>query len=147
MELLKDFHIKDIIISEDFKNTTPGSRKMGRAEQRYLQTGTLPANIVINDEDVLIDGYITYLLAVQYGIDRVDVYRGCVEVVEAVHYSGSNRVYMWRVPLRLSGEITAGDYIIVPTSRGTKRVKVTGVGRQQYPKQMRRIKNVIKKCN
>lgn len=146
MELLKDFPIQDIIISEDFKNTTPGSRKMDRAEQRFQQIGKLPANIVINDENVLIDGYITYLLAVKYGIQRTDLYRGYTEVVEVVHYAGSNRMYMWRVPLRLVGEITEGDYIIVPTSRGAKRVKVTKVIGQQYPEQGRTLKPVYKIC-
>ena len=147
MELLKDFQIKDSIITEDFKNTTPGSRKMERAEYRYQQTGGLPVNIVVNDDNVLIDGYITYLLAVQHGIEQTDVYRGCAEFVEAVHYAGSTRAYMWRVPLWLNGLLEVGDYIIVPTTRGVKRVKVSRVIRQQYLDQTRRIKNVIKKCN
>ena len=147
MELLKDFQIKDIIITEDFKNTTPGSRKMERAEQRYIRTGELQTVIVVNDENVLIDGYITYLLAVKYGIKQIDVYRGYAELVEAVHYAGSTRVYKWRVPLRLTGMLETGDYIIVPTVRGAKRVRVTKIIRQQYPEQTYRLKNVIKKCN
>lgn len=147
MELLKDFQIKDIIISADFKNTTPGSRKMGRAEKNYIHSGKLPVAIVINDENVLIDGYITYLIAVKHGIEQIDVYRGYTELVEAVHYAGSTRAYMWHVPLRFTGTIEIGDYIIVPTTRGVKRVRVARVIRQQYPDQVRRIKNVIKKCN
>lgn len=147
MELLKNFQIKDITITEDFKNTTPGSRKMERAEQRYIQTGKLPPVIVINDENVLIDGYITYLLAKKYGIEQIDVYRGCAEFVEAVHYAGSTRAYMWRVPLQLTGMLDIGDYIIVSTTRGAKRVRVSRVIRQQYPDQTYRLKNVIKKCN
>lgn len=147
MELLKDFSIKDIIISEDYKNTTPGSRKMERAEQRYLQTGLLPTNIIINDDNVLIDGYITYLLAVRHGIDHVDAHRGYIEVIEAVHYACSTRPYIWRVPLWMAGTIAVNDYVIVPTSRGVKRVRVTSVMRQQYTDQTHRIKNMIKKCN
>ncbi len=146
MELLKNFHIKDIVISEDFKSTIPGSEKMNRAEQRYLQTGDLPSNIIINDANVLIDGYVTYLVAVQHGIEQIDVYRGYVEIVEAVHRAGSTKAYMWRVPMRLAGTIVANDYIIVPSSRGAKRVKVVNVTRQQYPDQSRRIKQIFKKC-
>ena len=74
MELLRNFAIRDIIVTEHFRDTTTGSRKMERAERRYQQTGGLPVNIVINDENVLIDGYITYLLAVQHGIEQMDVY-------------------------------------------------------------------------
>lgn len=146
MELLKDFRIKDIVISEDYKSTLPREDKQERAEQRYLQTGELPTNIVVNDSDVLIDGYITYLLAVKHGIKQLDIYRGCVEIVEAVHYTGSNKAYTWRVPLRLNGMIEVNDYIIVPSSGGVKRVKVLNVIRQQYPEQSRPLKQIYKKC-
>ena len=145
MELLKDFQIKDIIISEDFKNTQPGSRKMERAEQNYLQTGELPANIVINDENVLVDGYVTYFLAVKYGVQQIDVYRGYIEVVEAVHRPGSKVKYTWRVPFGLIGQIEAGDHVIVATSRGAKRVKVENVIRQQYPDQSVGKRSIFKK--
>ena len=146
MELLKDFRIKDIIISEDFKNTQPGSRKMERAEQNYLQIGELPANIVINDQNVLVDGYITYLLAVKHGVHQMDVYRGYIEVVEAVHRPGSKSKYTWRVPFGLVGQIEEGDHVIVATSRGAKRVKVENVIRQQYPDQTVGRRSIFKKC-
>lgn len=146
MELLKDFRIKDVIISEDYKNTAPGEQKIKRAEQRYLQTGILPVNIVINDKNVLIDGYITYLVAVKYEVRQINVYRGYTEIVEAVHYAGSFKPYRWRVPLKLIGTIEVNDYIIVPTARGAKCVRVINIVRQQYPDQSRALKPVYKKC-
>lgn len=98
MKLIKGFQIKNIVISEDYRCTTPTSAKLSRLEQHYLQTGELPTNIVINDSNVLIDGYITYLLAVQYGVEQIDVYRGYVEIVEAMHGVGRTKAYTWRVP-------------------------------------------------
>lgn len=146
MILLKNFKLKDIIISEDYKNTQPGSRKMERAELRYLLTRELPVNIVINDDGVLIDGYITYLLAVKYGVERLDVFRGYVEIVEAVHRPLSKKSYAWRVPFSLIGQIKAGDYVIVPAPAGAQRVKVVNVIRQQYPDQEIGKKTLFKKC-
>ena len=146
MELIKGFQIKNIVISEDYRCTTPTSAKLSRLEQYYLQTRELPTNIVINDDDVLIDGYITYLLAVQYGVEQIDVYRGYVEIVEATHGAGRAKAYTWRVPMRLIGAITVNDYIIVPSMKGAQRVKVINVIRQQYPDQSRRMKQVFKKC-
>jgi len=146
MELIKNFRIKNIVISEDYKNTHPKLEKLVRVQKHYLQTKELPVNIVINDSNVLIDGYITYLLAVQYGIEQIDVYRGYAEIVEAVHYAGSSKAYMWRVPMRLNGMITTGDYVIVPSPKGAKRVKVIRVMRQQYPTQNPPLKLVYKKC-
>ena len=63
MELLKDFLIDDIKIPAEFKTTEPGAKKIARAEGRYSRTGTLPTAIIVNDDNMLIDGYITYLLA------------------------------------------------------------------------------------
>lgn len=146
MILLKNFKLKDIIISEDYKNTQPGTRKMERAELHYLLTRELPINIVINDAGMLIDGYITYLLAVKYGVERLDVFRGYVEIVEAVHRPLSKKSYAWRVPFSLIGQIKAGDHVIVPAPAGAQRVKVVNVIRQQYPDQEIGKKSIYKKC-
>lgn len=146
MILLKNFKLKDIIISEDYKNTQPGNRKMERAELHYLLTRELPTNIVINDAGVLIDGYITYLMAVKYGVEKLDVYRGYVETVEAVHHLFSRKRYAWRVPFRLVGKIKVGDYVIVPSPAGAQRVRVVNVIRQQYPDQEIGKKSLLKKC-
>lgn len=143
MELLKDFSIKDIKITEDFQRTQPGIRKMERAEKRFMQTGALPTNIIINAENVLIDGYITYLLALEHGIKHIDVYRGYYETVVAVH-GKREKNFVWRVPLYLSGQIKPGDKVLVTTARGIRRVRVVDVDMQQYPEQGRRLRRVLR---
>jgi len=143
MELLKNFPIENIIISEDFKRTQPGSRKMESAEARYQQTGELPAIIVINDENVLIDGYITYLTALNHGIVAADVYRGWEEVIEAVH-GQQDHIFKWRVPRHLVGMIKPVDKVLVTTAKGVKRVRVVNVMRYQYTDQSRNLKRVWK---
>ena len=143
MELLKDFQIKYIVISEDFKNTTPADRKLQRKEDYFINTGKLPEDIVINDDNVLIDGYSTYLVAVKYGILSANVKRGYVELIEAAHSEGS-RLYAWRVPAFMHGSIKKGDRCIVRTGNGVKRVVVVNILRQQYPVQNPRLRNVIR---
>lgn len=143
MKLLKDFQIKDIVISEDFKNTTPAERKLQRKEDYFINTGKLPEDIVINDDNVLIDGYTTYLVAVKHGILSSNVKRGYVELIEAAHSAGS-RLYVWRVPVWMQGTIKKGDKCIVRTGTGVKRVCVVNVLRQQYPTQIPRLRNVIR---
>lgn len=96
---------------------------------------------------MLIDGYITYLLAVLYGVEQLDVYSGYIEVVEAVHYTGSPKSYMWSVPLGLYGRIKPGNYVIVRTTQGVRRVQVKSIIRQQYPDQAYRHKRVYKLCD
>ena len=143
MELLKDFQIKDIVISEDFKNTTPAERKLQRKEDYFVNTGKLPEDIVINDDNVLIDGYTTYLVAVKHGILSANVKRGYVELIEAAHSAGS-RLYVWRVPASMHGSIKKGDRCIVRTGNGVNRVAVVNILRQQYPVQNPRLRNVIR---
>lgn len=143
MELLKDFQIKDIVISEDFKNTTPAERKLQRKEDYFINTGKLPEDIVINDDNVLIDGYTTYLVAVKHGILSANVKRGYVELIEAAHSAGS-RLYVWRVPASMHGSIKKGDRCIVRTGNGVNRVAVVNILRQQYPVQNPRLRNVIR---
>lgn len=143
MELLKNFPIKDIKITEDFQRTPPGTRKMERAERQYMQNRTLPTNIIINTEGVLIDGYITYLTALKHGIENLNVYQGFYETIVAVH-GKREKNFIWRVPLYLSGQIKAGDRVLVTTARGVRRVRVVELKMQQYPEQGRRLRRVLK---
>ena len=145
MIIVEKFPIKEIIISEDFKNTPPTERKMQYKREHLKNTGVLKKNIIINDENILIDGYTTYLLAMENGVDYVSVIRGYVEIVEAVHKKGG-KAYSWKVPDSLIGTISPGDKCIVHTSLGAKYVRVVRVSRQQYPIQIPKLQNVLKVC-
>lgn len=83
MKKLESFPVKDIIISEDFKDTDPASWKLQHKVDYYKQHGELPKDIMINDENVLIDGYTTYLAAVMFGLEYVPIKVGYVELIEA----------------------------------------------------------------
>lgn len=143
MEQIGSFSLQDIIISEDFKNTEPAAWKMQRKADYYERTGELPEDIVINDENVLIDGYTIYLTAAKYGLSSVPVKRGYVELIEASHRAGA-KSYLWKVPPRLSGTIHEGDKCIVRTGQGVRRVRVAKVLHEQYPVQIPRLRNVLK---
>lgn len=118
---------------------------MQRKADYYERTGELPEDIVINDENVLIDGYATYLTAARYELTHVPVKRGYVELIEASHRAGA-KTYFWRVPPRLVGMIHQGDKCIVRTARGVRRVRVERILRQQYPVQEPRLRSVLKQA-
>ena len=145
MNIIEKFPVKEIIISEDFKNTTPTERKMQYKREHLKNTGVLKKNIIINDENILIDGYTTYLLAMENGMDYVLIIRGYVEIVEAVHKKGG-KAYSWKVPASLIGSISPGDKCIVRTSSGAQYVHVVNVLRQQYPIQTPKLQNVLRVC-
>ena len=134
--------LHDIIIPEDF--TTPHIDKLQHRAEAYEKNGILPAAIVINDSNVLIDGYATYLTAVKYGLATVPVQRGHVELIEACHRLGE-KTYFWRVLSRLQGTIQKGDRCLVRTANGFTYAKVLSVLQQQLPPKGLRLRNVIKK--
>ena len=72
MELLKDFKVSNIVISEDFANTAPAEKKIERARKR-LEHGVDTAAIVLNNDNVLIDGYCTYLAAKELGMEHLSL--------------------------------------------------------------------------
>lgn len=143
MMQIESFSLKDIIISEDFSSTTPAAMKLDKVRGYVAEHDKLPAYIVINNDNVLIDGYCTYLVALELGADRVPVKRGYVELIEAKHHAGQ-QCFIWRVPERLLGQIKAGDKCIVRTARGARRVRVERVLQQQYPTQRPPLKTVLK---
>ncbi len=144
MPPLDAFPLKDIIITEAFKNTTPARSKMERREAQYKERGELPTDIIINSDNVLIDGYCSYLLAMAAGLDTVPVKRGMVEIVEANHTAGQ-KLYSWRVPAHLVGQIAIGDRVLVRTATGVKRIRVQNISRPAEPPQ-RAIRSVIRKA-
>lgn len=143
VEYISNFPLKDIVISESFKRTEPAPRKLDKIKAACVDRGELPTNIVINDNNMLIDGYCTYLVALEQGFTDIPVYRGCIELVEAYHSSQRQQAYTWIVPAWLRGKIKAGDRCLVRTSQGVARVKVGRVIRQQEPEQQAR-KSVLR---
>lgn len=143
MMQIDNFSLKDIHISDDFAGRTPADRKLDKVRRYYAEHGEFPACIVLNDENTLIDGYCTYLIAKELGITHAPIKRGYIELVEAQHYIGQQS-YVWRVPAHLIGQITVGQKCLVRTSRGVQRVKVVNILRQQYPTQNPRLRNVIR---
>ena len=65
------YSLKDIIISEDFAKTTPNPDKV-RRKKREIKDGLVPT-IILNENGVLIDGYITYLILKEYNTKNVAV--------------------------------------------------------------------------
>lgn len=139
--------LQSIIILDSFKTTPPAQRKIDKKRDYYKQFGELPADIVINEDNVLIDGYSTYITALEYGFVNVPVRVGAVEVIEAYHHAGQ-QLYKWAVPQHLIGKIKIGDKCTVRTSRGIRRVRVAAVLQQTLPEDnLKRVVSVHSKAN
>lgn len=134
--------IKDIVIPEDFTETQPSQEKIERKWEILNRTGQLPEDIHLNQDGVLDDGYITYLMARQLGIEQVVVRTGTVRVIEARHSERGNPLY-WRLPDDLK-EVQIGDRCIVWTQYGVAMVRVTAVIDTSDYRAARQLRPVIR---
>lgn len=64
-------YLNDIKIPEYFKK--PNKRKLNNRIVYFRKTGELPTPIVVNVENVLVDGYTSYLIAKKFNLDTVDI--------------------------------------------------------------------------
>lgn len=125
---LKDeqMEIDKIKIFPCFEAHPPKPEKLERCEQYFQETGTLPSEIVLDISGNLIDGYISYLLAKAHGLAAVPVRYGRRQIVRAYHKEGG-KLYAWELPEALLGRVSAGERLIVRTSRGPRAVTVAKV--------------------
>lgn len=137
----------DIKIYQCFTEHPPRPEKMEQKEQHFQETGALQSQIILDGRGYLIDGYTSYLLARHHGIQEVPVRSGKRQIVRACHKPGGQS-YLWKLPDRLVGHVSAGDKVMVHTQRGIRAVRVTAVEEyfpREYEKALRMVIRVIGK--
>lgn len=139
--------IADIKIYPSFAASAPKQGKMERKRAYYQRTGDFESSIVLDATGRLIDGYTTYLLAKEHGLDRVLIKYGRRQIIKAVHKTGG-KVYAWELPGILVDHVSVGDKAVVETSRGRRKVKVVAVEEygQQDPEPLRMVVRVKTKA-
>lgn len=130
--------IEDIIIPRSFTEKAPSINKMIAYKNYYKEHGKFKATIVVNGRE-LINGYTTYLLCKEFGINEVEVTTLSYRTSPTVYVYGkhpedeSNTEYVWRLRkdnqtgLNFDCEIEAGDIVPVRTKKGDTEVVVTKV--------------------
>ena len=68
----KKILLKDIVIDRDFKCTKPNTEKIKAKIDYYNKNCKFYTKIVINKQNLLIDGYITYMIAKMYGKELIE---------------------------------------------------------------------------
>lgn len=68
-------NIDEIIISEEFKKKIPGKRKMNIRLDYFEKTGEFFSPIILDKNNVLIDGYTSYLIAKKYDLKNIKISR------------------------------------------------------------------------
>lgn len=151
----KNMKIADIIIKDQFKTCQPMENKIISARHYYEKNGKFKSSIAIYN-GALADGYITYLLAKEFGIEDIEVVnispsyrkRPTIYVFGYHPEDPTRKEFVWR--LRFSEktlqnydcEIEVGDLVPVNTRCGNKNIIVTRIETLDNPP----VNGAIKVC-
>ena len=87
MRLFGKENINNIIISNEFKNTVPKPNKMRDKWLFYKVFGEFKERIVLDEDNCLVDGYTSYLIAKEEGKKYVPVTKLHCKAV---------RIHLWK---------------------------------------------------
>ena len=146
--------LSEIKISNAFAVTTPKYDKLNACRNYWKENHGQDRDIVVDKNNVLIDGYIQYLVLKENGVDEVEIkistrrkkrwYRKNVKDWNIPHYkneattyiygvhpnSKDTKTYMWRVPkswTNWTDNIQIGDTVMCATKNGCTPVVVNKV--------------------
>lgn len=98
--------LSEIKIRENFLNTIPNPTKYQKKREKWLRTGRQDRYIVIDKDGYLEDGYITYLLMKEFGVEEVKVIKnrswatqGENRKIKEPAYRTENTTYVWGIHL------------------------------------------------
>lgn len=137
--------LEDIIIRECFANTTPRESKMRECRDYWSRCKSQDRYIVVDRNNVLVDGYVQYLVLKENGIKDAEIRIGKMKKLDrwqrktnedswdtpkyreisttyiiGVHPNNTKREYMWRVPNNwtwVSENLQVGDLVFCRTKR------------------------------
>ena len=153
---MKQMKLSDIKISETFMNTIPKEEKLEECRKNWSMNHRQDRYLVVNKNNILIDGYIQYLVLKENNVDEAEVkissrrkkrwhrkplkqnfipqYRDEITTyIYGIHpYSEHKKEFVWRVPKTWSEAgwedgLSVGDSILVDTKFGTRMVKITKI--------------------
>ena len=64
--------LSDIIISEEFQQHYPATSKITKCYDRLLKNGKFDREITLDENNVLTDGYVPYLICRMVGVETVE---------------------------------------------------------------------------
>ena len=157
--------VSKIKILPEFAATQPYFRKMEECEKFYLDHHKLDRYIAVNKDGYLVDGYIGYLVAKKYGIDKVRIKRSDIKLKNPkINYwflksyrrtyvfgrhvgQSTDKEYVWYLPDSKIGviDISPGDLVLAETKYGVMPVNVTKVKELGNSPVNIKVKKIVKK--
>lgn len=151
--MIKYIDINTIRISNAFQRTHPSDIKVNECRDYWEKHHEQSKMIVLSKNNVLVDGYIQYLILKEKGVKIAEVeqpecQKEWTTYIYGMHQEGSGKEYVWKVPKSWAGwenDILPGDKILVETKYGIREIIVTKIEWLEEKPVNRKIRNVYKK--
>ena len=155
-----EMNLSDIIIKNSFKLSVPSERKIKNIVKRYINGEEIGKEIIVDESDILVDGYIRYLILKYAGVENVDVTvvsnkRNDMREDTPITYvyarhKPDGKLYVWRITRKTKHacRLEVGARIRVATKHGDKRVVVEKIEALDNPPlniPIRKVKECYKK--
>lgn len=141
---MKKIKLSEIIIPNVFLQSNPYETKMERCRNKWSKYNKQPKPLIVNEDKVLIDGYIQYLVLKELGYEEGNYlvrheskkekssYRDALTTyVYGIHpNSNCTKEFMWCVPKSMTWfaeNVQVGDSILCQTKFGIAPVIVTKI--------------------
>ena len=161
----KEIDLSDIKISSAFLKTVPKTEKMQKCREHYISTNRQDRDIIVTENNILIDGYIQYLILKELGVTssvvRIEPFKKQKSsnnkssvYVYGVHSHPEKNVvskeYVWKIPKSWIGtykeyDLSVGDLVLARTKFGAKPIVVTRIINAVMPPVRSYVKEIIKK--
>ena len=141
---MKKIKLNEIIISNAFLESNPSEMKIEKCRNKWKKYNKQPKPLVVDEDNVLVDGYIQYLVLKELGYEEGNYLVKHESKKEKISYrdtrttyiygkhpnSKDTKTYMWRVPKNWTNwadNIQIGDTIICSTKNGYAPVVVNKI--------------------
>ena len=144
--------LSEIKIKGNFLRTPPADYKLNACRDFCRSNGCVDRDIILNKNNVLVDGYVAYLVLKENNISDTEVIYNYNKIdsvpIEKLYvyarHAGNSKEYVWRIKARDYGNISVGDNILVNTKFGNKVVTVTRIEKLFNPPVAAPIRKVLK---
>lgn len=124
-------NLSEIKIPDIYHTTEPAGWKLEACRSYFRTHGKLDRELVIDENNMLMDGYVGYLVLRENGVKEFDVTpspKQCGTYIAARH-PGNKRDYFWRVTPRTQDAdlLIPGLWALVNTKYGHRPVQITRI--------------------
>lgn len=143
----KYIKLNEIKISDCFAKTFPSREKMLKVEEYYVNNHKkIDQDIVVDKNNVLVDGYIRYLILKKYNVKKTRQWKYNYTTYIYGKHPNNQKEYVWQVTnkTRKKHKLKPDKFAKVKTSKGEQIIQITRIEHKVKPiKSDKKIKYVV----